>query len=495
MSQYLIACDEGTSSARSVVFDSNLDQVAHAQEAIATQSPYPGWIEQDPLAIWHAQLRTLENVINQSPIDGKADRIAGIGITNQRETTLVWSRDTGEPIAPAIVWQCRRTTEFCTRLKEDGHAATIRERTGLEVDPYFSASKINWILNEVSGARSAAESGKLAFGTVDSWLVYRLTDGATHIIDRTNASRTMLMNLETNSWDPSMLDLFEIPTAMLPEIVASKTIVGNTAKSILNHEIPIAGIAGDQQAALFGHACQTAGSAKNTYGTGCFFLLHSGNARLHSRHRLLETTACDDGVDSSFALEGSVFDAGTSIQWLRDSLGLFDDAQLTSDMAFSIREPSDVMMVPAFSGLGAPYWQPNVRGLITGLNHDTSSAEIIRAALHSIAFQSADLVRVAAEEASEELVELNVDGGASANDYLIQFQADILNLPVVRPADLEVTARGAAALAGMSVGMFTEIKPPRVDRIFEPQLSTDERKTYVEKWHKTVKMLIGEVDF
>ena len=487
MSRYVLACDEGTSSARAVAFDCEARAAVTSQSPIPSSFPRSGWVEQDADQIWQTQLAVTEDAALQC---GGWQEIAAIGITNQRETTIVWDRATGAPIAPAIVWQCRRTAETCDKLAASGSAEEVTERTGLVLDPYFSGTKIGWILDHVSDARARAEAGELAFGTVDSWLVYRLSGGKAHVIDRTNASRTLLMNLRTGSWDTAMLDMLGIPSSMLPAIVSSCGVVATTDGDLIGAEIPIAGIAGDQQAALFGQACFRPGLVKNTYGTGCFALMHTGENASRSEHRLLSTTAASAPGPDQFALEGAVFVAGAVVQWLRDELGLIGSAAESEQAAVSVTDTAGVYVVPAFTGLGAPYWNAAARGVIAGLTRGAGRNHIVRAALESIAYQTRDLVEAMESDSGSGLGELRVDGGATANDFLMQFQADILGVPVVRPSYLETTALGAAFLAGLATGFWSGTGELEqfwsVDRRFEPGMSESRREELYAGWRAAV---------
>lgn len=488
MPDLVLACDEGTSSARAVLFDREARPVAAAQHAIETRFPRSGWVEQDAEAIWRTQLRAVREAVEQC---GGWNRVAALGITNQRETTIVWDRATGDPIAPAIVWQCRRTADACARLDAAGFGHEATERTGLVLDPYFSGTKIAWILDNVPGARERAQAGELAFGTMDSWLVYKLTRGAVHAIDRTNASRTLLMNLRTGAWDPVMLALLGIPQALLPTIVASCGEMATTDGDLLGAEVPIASIAGDQQAALVGQACFRAGLVKNTYGTGCFALMHTGTRAFDSRHRLLSTTAASAAEADEFALEGAIFVAGAVVQWLRDGLGLIQSAAESQQAAEAVQDTAGVYLVPAFVGLGAPYWNSEARGLLTGLTRGASREHIVRAALESIAYQTRDLVEAMQSDADEPLTELRVDGGATANDFLMQFQADILGVPVVRPANPETTVLGAAFLAGLATGIWSGTDELEsfwgIDRRFEPAMPEARREALFQGWRSAVR--------
>lgn len=488
MPDYVLACDEGTSSARAVLFDREAQAVATAQYAVPSDFPQSGWVEQDAETIWRTQLRAAKEAVSQR---GGWRSVEAIGITNQRETTIIWDRASGTPIAPAIVWQCRRTAEACARLGEAGHGPEVEARTGLVLDPYFSGSKIAWVLDNVPDARARAEAGELAFGTVDSWLVYRLTGGAAHVIDRTNASRTLLMNLGDGAWDEAMLAMLGIPRALLPRIVPSRGVLATASGDVLGAEIPIAGIAGDQQAALFGQACFRPGLVKNTYGTGCFALMHAGGEAPRSRHRLLATTAASGAERAEFALEGAIFAAGAVIQWLRDELGLIRTAAESQQAAETVADTAGVYCVPAFVGLGAPYWNAQARGLLTGLTRGARREHIVRAALESIAYQTRDLVEAMQSDCGSPLAELRVDGGAAANDFLMQFQADMLGVPVVRPAYGETTALGAAFLAGLATGFWSGTDELErfwsVDRRFEPTMPERRRDTLYAGWKAAVE--------
>ncbi len=453
--------------------------------AIESRFPQPGWVEQDAAEIWTAQLDAARRVL----AGRAASEIAAIGITNQRETTVVWERATGKPVAPAIVWQCRRTADWCAELAASPAAAGITRKTGLVIDAYFSASKVRWILDHVPGARARARDGELLFGNIDTWLIWNLTGGAVHATDVTNASRTMLMNLETGEWDPELLDIFDVPCAMLPRIVPSSAVVGETA--LFGRAIPIAGVAGDQQAALAGQACFRAGLSKNTYGTGCFALMHTGGRRPVSRNRLLETRAASAGVLAEFAVEGSVFVAGAAVQWVRDQIGLIGTAAESQALALSVPDNGGVYFVPAFVGLGAPHWDAAARGIITGLTRGATRAHIVRAALESIAFQTRELIDAMQADSGERLAELRVDGGAAANDFLMQFQADILDCRIVRPVDTETTALGAAYLAGLATKFWSGVDELeafwRAERTFEPAMSAPRRDALFEGWKAAVR--------
>jgi glycerol kinase len=451
-------------------------------EPVPTEYPQPGWVQQDALDIWNAQLAVARRLLEKHAV--AARDVAAIGITNQRETTVVWDRITGVPVAPAINWQCRRTADYCTTLAAGPDGAAISARTGLVVDAYFSASKLRWILENVPDARQRAENGDLLFGTVDTWLVWKLTGGQAHVTDATNASRTMLMDLAAGVWDSGMLDLFGIPKPVLPRITGSSAIIGCT--EILGGEMPIAGIAGDQQAALAGQACFRPGLAKNTYGTGCFALLHTGGDTPCSKNRLVATRAASGDGEAQYAMEGSVFIAGAAVQWLRDQLGVISTAAESEGAASSVPDTGGVYFVPAFVGLGAPYWDSSARGAITGITRSTSRAHLVRAALESIAYQSRELIQAMEADCGRPLDELRVDGGAAVNDFLMQFQADILDRPVVRPADVETTALGAAFLAGLATGFWksqAEVEGFwREERRFEPRMRASQRERLFDGW-------------
>jgi len=484
---FILSLDEGTTSARAALYDSEGRNIGMDSAPIAARFPHPGWVEQDAGEIWRAQIDSATRLLERHRV--AASEIAGIGITNQRETTVVWDRATGEPIAPAIVWQCRRTADFCTELARSEAGAVITAKTGLVVDAYFSASKIRWILDHVADAPARARAGDLLFGNIDTWLIWKLTAGRLHATDPSNASRTMLMNLATGEWDDELLRIFDIPRAMLPRIVASSGVAGCAAAEHLGGEIPIGGIAGDQQAALAGQACFRPGLSKNTYGTGCFVLLHTGEHRPESRSRLLATRAAQ--IDRpQFAIEGSVFVAGAAVQWLRDQAGLIHTAAESEGVAQSVPDTGGVYFVPAFVGLGAPHWDPGARGIVTGISRSTGRAHIVRAALESIAYQTRELVECMETDAGEQLRELRVDGGAAVNDFLMQFQADILGRPIVRPADVETTALGAAYLAGLATGFWKSLEELesfwRAERRFEPRMAEAERERLWTGWRAAV---------
>ncbi len=477
---YILSLDEGTTSARAALYDQEGRRVAMESSPIDCVYPHPGWVEQDANAIWRAQIDATRRTLNAA--GATARDVAAIGITNQRETTVVWDKRTGEPVAPAIVWQCRRTAAYCDALKP---RETIERKTGLIIDAYFSASKIRWILDHVS-----AKPADLLFGNVDTWLIWKLTNGASHVTDFTNASRTMLMNLVAGDWDDELLEIFGVPREMLPKIVASSGICGVTAGEHLGSQIPIAGIAGDQQAALFGQACFSAGLSKNTYGTGCFALMHSGGTAPVSKNRLLTTRAASPDGSAEFAVEGSVFIAGAAVQWLRDKMQIISTAAESEAVAASVPDTGGAYFVPAFVGLGAPHWDSSARGIFSGITAGTDRARMVRAALESIAYQTRELVEAMESDSGVKLKELRVDGGATANNFLMQFQADILGSPLVRPADIETTALGAAYLAGLATGFFKSLGELqqfwRAERVFEPQMSVDQREELFNGWRTAV---------
>jgi len=490
---YLLALDQGTSSSRSIVFDEHGRIVAQAQRELPQHYPQPGWVEHEPAQIWQTQLDTAREALQQARIGAHA--IRSIGITNQRETTVVWNRRTGQPIHRAIVWQDRRAEPECARLREAGWEPRIQARTGLRIDAYFSGTKLKWILDQVPGAREQAARGELAFGTVDSWLIWQLTGGARHVTDVSNASRTMLFDVHRNAWDDELLAALDIPSALMPEVLPSSAHFGEVRADLLGHAIPIGGVAGDQQSATFGQACFTPGMAKNTYGTGCFMLMHTGTVFQTSQNGLVTTSAAQPTAQPEFALEGSVFVGGAVVQWLRDGLKAIKGSAEVQALAESVPDAGGVMLVPAFTGLGAPYWQPDARGTITGLTRGSTMAHIARAALESIAFQSAALLQAMARDAATAGVpavrELRVDGGACVNDLLMQFQADLLGVPVVRPAVVETTALGAAYLAGLSSGVFgstSELSELwRAEKRFEPTLAPALAQERMQHWEHAVR--------
>jgi glycerol kinase len=488
--KYIVALDQGTTSSRSVILDHDANIVSVSQREFTQIYPQAGWVEHDPLEIYATQSSTLVEVLAQAEIT--SDQIVGIGITNQRETTIVWNKKTGKPIYNAIVWQCRRTASICDELKKQGLEEYVRENTGLLLDPYFSGTKIKWILDNVEGAREQANAGELLFGTVDTWLVWKMTQAHDHVTDYTNASRTMLFNINTLEWDEKLLKALDIPFSMMPEVKPSSSIFGETnigGKG--GTRIPIAGIAGDQQAALYGQMCVEKGQAKNTYGTGCFLLMNTGNEKVSSKNGLLTTLACGRNGKPSYALEGSVFMGGATIQWLRDEMRLINDAHDAEYFATKIESSNGVYVVPAFAGLGAPYWDPYARGTIVGLTRGTGANHIIRAALESIAYQTLDVLDAMQADSGIQLASLRVDGGAVANDFLMQYQADILNTEVLRPRVTEVTALGAAYLAGLAVGYWDSLDEVAnkavIERSFNPCADDGKRQQRYKGWKRAVK--------
>jgi glycerol kinase len=490
MSTYILSLDQGTTSSRAILFNQEGQIISIAQKEFTQIFPAPGWVEHDPLEIWSTQIGVASEVISKQAI-GQAS-IAAIGITNQRETTVVWNKTTGLPIYNAIVWQDRRTADFCDQLKIAGKQAIIQSKTGLVIDAYFSASKIKWILDNVEGARTMAEKGELCFGTIDSWLVWKLTNGAVHVTDATNASRTMLYNIHELKWDTELLELFNIPMSMLPTVKSSSEVYGTTHLLVAGQAIPIAGIAGDQQAALFGQICTQPGMVKNTYGTGCFMLMHTGEKAVTSKNNLLTTIALQRNGKTYYALEGSVFIAGAVVQWLRDGLHLIRNSDEVEALAGSVADTDGVYMVPAFAGLGAPYWNQHAKGTIVGLTRGTNTAHIARAALESIAYQTYDVLKAMEADAQIPILELRVDGGATKNNLLMQFQSDLLSTKVIRPTMIETTALGAAYLAGLAVGFWkdeaTLATKWQVDQIFEPTMNDKEVTTKIQGWQKAIQM-------
>jgi glycerol kinase len=486
---YILALDQGTTSSRAIVFDHDGAIRAVAQKEFTQIFPTAGWVEHDPNEIWASQIGVAVEALGRAQVRPKD--VAAIGITNQRETTIVWDRETGEPVYNAIVWQDRRTADYCERLKAQGAGETIQAKTGLLIDAYFSASKIRWILDNVAGAEARADAGKLAFGTVDSWLIWKLTGRARHITDVSNASRTMLFNIHTLQWDDELLTLFRVPANMLPEVRSSSEMYGSVSESLGIENVAIAGIAGDQQAALFGQMCRQPGMSKNTYGTGCFLLQNIGTRPTRSKQQLVTTVAWQIGGRTEYALEGSVFIGGAVVQWIRDGLGLIRTAAEIEPLAASVPDNGGVYLVPAFAGLGAPHWDPYARGALVGITRGTSAGHIARAALESIAYQVADLLDAMSADAGIPLKELRVDGGAAANNMLMQFQADLLGVPVVRPAVTETTALGAAYLAGIGVGYWTSADDVsgqwKVDRRFEPAMPRAAAAALRERWTEALE--------
>jgi glycerol kinase len=493
---YLLALDQGTSSSRSIVFDADGHVLAQAQQELTQIYPQPGWVEHDPQEIWSTQLATAREALSKAGI--AASQVSALGITNQRETTVVWNRRTGLPVHHAIVWQDRRAEPTCVELRARGLAETIQAKTGLLIDAYFSGTKLKWILDHVKGARQLAQNGELAFGTVDSWLIWQLTGGTIHATDVSNASRTMLFNVHTNQWDAELLLALDIPASLLPAVKPSSAAYGEVTPDLLGHAIPIGGVAGDQQSALFGQACFKAGMVKNTYGTGCFMLMHTGHNFQTSHNGLITTSAAQTSTQSEFAMEGSVFVGGAVVQWLRDGLHAIKASGEVQELAQSVPDSGGVMVVPAFTGLGAPYWKPDARGTITGLTRGSTVAHIARAALESIAYQSAALLQAMSRDAVQAggaaVAELRVDGGACVNDLLMQFQADLLGIPVVRPAVIETTALGAAYLAGLTVGVYKSTQELadlwRSERRFLPTLPPQRAQEQMDRWEHAVRKTV-----
>lgn len=494
MKQYILALDQGTSSSRAIVFDEKGTTCAVAQKEFRQIFPKSGWVEHDPHEIWSSQASVIAEAITTLDINGL--NIAGIGITNQRETTIVWDSETEEPIYNAIVWQDRRTSDYCDELKKQGVTDMIRQKTGLIIDAYFSATKIKWILDNVPGARKRAEKGKLLFGTVDTWLIWRLTRGEVHVTDVSNASRTMLFNINTLEWDQELLDLFGIPRSMMPEVKSSSEVYGHTKTTIFAHKVPISGIAGDQQAALFGQMCTEPGMVKNTYGTGCFLLMNSGEKPILSKNNLITTIAWKIGDKVNYALEGSIFVGGSVVQWLRDGLHVINSSSEVEALASQVPDTGGVYFVPALTGLGAPWWDQYARGTIIGISRGTTTAHIARAALEGIAYQTMDITAAMSRDAGIPLKELKVDGGASRNNLLMQFQADILGTRVIRPKVVETTAMGAAYLAGLAVGYWSSIdeirKQWQIDRVFEPSWEEEKVLQAKEGWRDAVKRTLSD---
>ena len=489
MEKYILALDQGTSSSRAIVFDQNGQTKAVSQKEFTQIFPKPGWVEHNPMEIWSSQASVIAEAITSIDINGL--NIAGIGITNQRETTIVWDAETGEPVYNAIVWQDRRTSEYCDSLKRDGRTDLIRSKTGLIIDAYFSATKIRWILENVPGARQKAEEGRLRFGTVDTWLIWMLTRGEVHVTDVSNASRTMLFNIHTLEWDKELLELMNIPASMMPQVKSSSEVYGYTKTTLFAHEVPIAGIAGDQQAALFGQMCTEPGSVKNTYGTGCFLLMNSGERPIMSKNNLLTTIAWKIGDTVNYALEGRIFVAGSVVQWLRDGLGIIKSSSEVEALAASVPDNGGVYFVPALTGLGAPHWDQYAQGSIYGLSRGSTAAHIARAALEGIAFQTMDIVNAMQRDAGVTLKELKVDGGASRNNLLMQFQADVLGTSVIRPTVTETTALGAAYLAGLAVGYWESIdhikKQWGVEKEFQPSADVETVTALKDGWNDAIR--------
>lgn len=491
-----MALDQGTTSSRCILFDHKGTICSVAQKEFEQHYPKPGWVEHDPMEIWASQVSVMSEAMNK--IAALPEQIHAIGITNQRETTIVWDKKTGKPVYPAIVWQCRRTSERIDRLRKDGMTETVQEKTGLVPDAYFSATKIEWILDQVPGARKRAEAGELLFGTVDCWLVWKLTAGAVHATDYTNASRTMLFNIHTLEWDKELLEYFHIPSAMLPKVLPSSCIYGKTDPEITGGAIPIAGIAGDQQAALFGQCCFEPGDVKNTYGTGCFLLMNTGTQPVRSEHGLVTTIAAGETGEIRYALEGSVFVAGAAIQWLRDELWMIRSASETESLCNSVEDTAGAYLVPAFTGLGAPYWNQYARGTFVGLTRGVSRAHFVRAAVESLAYQVHDVLEAMEQDSGYSIQTLKADGGASANNFLLQFQADILDARVDRPGCIETTALGAAYLAGLSTGYWKDKEEIRANwqlqKAFTPSIGETQRKQKLKGWKRAVRCALFWAD-
>lgn len=487
--KYILSLDQGTTSSRAILFNESGEMMSSAQKEFKQYYPNPGWVEHDPAEIWNTQLEVARAAIEKLGIS--AEDVAAIGITNQRETTILWDKRNGKPVHNAIVWQCRRTAPTCDSLKEAGWADKIREKTGLLIDAYFSGTKIRWILQNVPEAKELAKSGNLLFGTIDTWLIWNLTGGQVHATDYSNASRTMLFNIHTLEWDKEILELLEIPASILPEVRPSSGVFGNTLPLLFGAAIPVAGVAGDQQAALFGQACFSPGTAKNTYGTGGFLLMNTGDTPVSSKNGLVTTIAWGLGGKITYALEGSIFVAGAAIQWLRDELKLISSAAETEGLCKEVPDTCGVYLVPAFVGLGAPYWDPYARGVLTGLTRGANRSHIVRATVESMAYQTYDVLHAMEQDAGIPLAELRVDGGAAANSFLLQFQSDITGVPVLRPSTLETTALGAAYLAGLAVGYWDDLTEIRrnwqVSAAFNPELSQEKAKEKVNGWHHAVK--------
>ena len=492
---YLLALDQGTTSSRAIIFNEHGQVQATAQLEITIKTPHSGWVEQDAQEIWTTQIAVVQQTLASARILAKD--IKAIGLTNQRETTVVWDKRNSQPLAPAIIWQDRRATEWCNQLTQQNLQDKIQHKTGLRIDPYFSAGKLVWLLQNVEGLRELAEQGHVAFGTVDSWLMWNLTQGAEHVIEASNASRTMLMNLQTQTWDEELLELFNIPHSVLPKIISSDSYVADTATGLLGANIPITGILGDQQSALFGQSCFDVGTAKNTYGTGCFMLFNTGHQVQFSQNKLLSTLAWQCQDQTTYALEGSVFMAGAIVQWLRDGLGIIQNSSEVEKLACQVDDTDGVVLVPAFTGLGAPHWDSEARALLCGMSRGTNKAHIARAALESIAFQVSDVLTAMQSDIAHPLKELRVDGGASRNDMLMQFQADILNVPVLRPKMLESTAWGAAAMAGLKAGVFSNLSEIseswQLDRAFEPNMQADQRQSRLAQWQTALKRTRSDI--
>lgn len=493
MKKYILALDQGTTSSRCILFDKQGNICSMAQKEFEQIYPKPGWVEHNPMEIWSSQLSVATEAM--SKIGATGEDIAAVGITNQRETTIVWNRHTGEPVYNAIVWQCRRTADRIKQMVEDGMSDYVQQTTGLVPDAYFSASKLAWILDNVEGARREAEAGNLLFGTIDTWLIWNLTKGAVHVTDYTNASRTMMFDIHNLCWDEKLLQYFKIPKEMLPEVKPSSSIYGYTETSVLGNQIPIAGAAGDQQAALFGQCCFSVGEVKNTYGTGCFLLMNTGEKAVTSKNGLLTTIAASLENRIQYALEGSIFVAGAGVQWLRDEMDMLKDAGQSEEYAVSVEDTNGVYMVPAFTGLGAPYWNPYARGTVVGLTRGCRKEHFVRAALEAMAYQTYDILKIMEQESGVDFVRLKVDGGAAKNDFLMQFQSDVLNVDVLRPECVETTALGAAYLAGIAVGYWKDLEDVRrnwaLSNTFHPDMSEEKREKLLSGWKRAVKCALA----
>jgi len=491
--KYIMSLDQGTTSSRCILFDRQGNICASAQREFRQIFPQPGWVEHDPVEIWRTTVEVAKNAMEKLGVD--ADSIAAIGITNQRETTVVWDKETGEPVCNAIVWQCRRTADIVDELVASGYSDMIRSKTGLVPDAYFSGTKIKWILNNVPGARRRAEEGKLLFGTIDSWLIWNLTGGRVHITDQTNASRTMLYNIHTLRWDEQLLQMLDIPAQILPEVKPSACVYGETEYSLFGGSIPIAGAAGDQQCAMFGQCCFEPGQMKNTYGTGCFLLMNTGDTPVSSNNGLVTTIAASLPGKVQYALEGSIFVAGAAIQWLRDQIDVLTSAKESAQYAASVEDTAGAYVVPAFTGLGAPYWKQHARGCVVGITRSFCRAHLVRATLESLAYQTYDICKAMEQDSGIPITALKVDGGACANDFLMQFQSDMLACQVHRPCCIETTALGAAYLAGLAVGYWESLEDIRsnwsLDRAFSPEMPRDKKDTLLKGWHKAVKCAIA----
>lgn len=494
--KFILALDQGTTSSRAIIYNHDGEIVAVSQKDYNLIFPQPGWVEHDPNEIWYTQSSVAAESVAKSNLNGT--NIAAIGITNQRETTIIWDKETGEPIYNAIVWQDRRTSKYCDSLKEQGYTELIQKKTGLVIDSYFCATKIKWVLDNVEGAREKAEQGQLCFGTVDSWLIWKFTRGAMHMTDVTNASRTLIFNINTMDWDDELLELFEIPKSMLPQIKESSEIYAETSTTLFSTKIPIAGVAGDQQAALFGQMCVDTGLAKNTYGTGCFLLMNIGDKPIFSKNNLLTTVAWKIKGKTTYALEGSVFVGGAAIQWLRDGLEIIKSAPESEELSNSVEDNGGVYFVPALTGLGAPYWDQYARGALFGITRGTTKAHITKAAIQGIAFQVDDLIKSMESDVNEQITELRVDGGASANNALMQFQADLISNKVIRPKVLETTSLGAAYLAGLAVGYWKDIdeikKQWQVDKEFDPKMDPGKKRELTKFWKKAVQRTLNWIE-